>query len=212
MRTIRKRGWQLPRKTLTVNEAAEELGISPKAVRRRIERRTLQAIRRDGRLLIPIAELEKEGYTPEPYADIPDREVWEDAKEAWMTAGREQGMRQIEREAHSQEVELREQIAQERNNAQGLQARLDSVETQEVELRERIMQERNRAQGLQARLDYAETQVNELTNEKAELAEAKEELAKALDTLEALLRTLPSRHQKRLAAARQSDEETGLID
>jgi excisionase family DNA binding protein len=45
--------------TLTIAEAAERTGTSPKAIARRIERGTLQAIVRDGKRRLPLTELEK---------------------------------------------------------------------------------------------------------------------------------------------------------
>jgi len=45
--------------TITIAEAAHETGLSSKAIARRIERGTLQAVLRDGKRRLPITELEK---------------------------------------------------------------------------------------------------------------------------------------------------------
>jgi excisionase family DNA binding protein len=45
--------------TLTIAQAAKRTGISPKAIARRIERGTLQAVVTDGKRRLPITELEK---------------------------------------------------------------------------------------------------------------------------------------------------------
>lgn len=44
---------------LTVQEAAETLGMSTKTIQRRIERGTVESFRRDGRRLIPAVEVER---------------------------------------------------------------------------------------------------------------------------------------------------------
>src|SRR4051794_13601800 len=44
---------------VNVSEAAELTGLTPKALRRRLERGTLQAVKRGGRRMIPISELER---------------------------------------------------------------------------------------------------------------------------------------------------------
>lgn len=55
-------------RTVTVTEAAQQLGITEKAVRRRIERGTLQSvIGHDGRRRIPVTELDGDpGASPGP--------------------------------------------------------------------------------------------------------------------------------------------------
>lgn len=44
---------------VSIDEAAERLNLSQKSLRRRIERGTLESVRRDGRRLIPLGEVER---------------------------------------------------------------------------------------------------------------------------------------------------------
>jgi hypothetical protein len=45
--------------TVTIAEAAKRTGITPKAIARRVERGTLQAIVKDGKRRLPVEELDK---------------------------------------------------------------------------------------------------------------------------------------------------------
>jgi excisionase family DNA binding protein len=62
-----------PPRSYTIAEAAKKLGITEKAVRRRIERKTLSAVLgRDGRRRIPAIEVEAAAPSPTPIgADAP---------------------------------------------------------------------------------------------------------------------------------------------
>lgn len=62
-----------------IDEASQRLNLSPKSLRRRIERGTLESVRRDGRRLIPLGEIKRleseaksqSGPDPSPSAHLP---------------------------------------------------------------------------------------------------------------------------------------------
>jgi hypothetical protein len=66
------RAGQLPR-VLTATEAAAATGLTVRAIRRRLDRGTLQHVKRDGVRLIPRSELERHGLLGGPATVEPDQ-------------------------------------------------------------------------------------------------------------------------------------------
>lgn len=121
--------------TFTIREAAERCQVSYEALRRRVDRGSVQTVRKDGVRHVPRGELERVGLWPGARSDAPE-EVQRLEAELERVRGELRELRLLPRKADA-ERKARELIEtsfhQERATKQSLELQLREIEQARVE-------------------------------------------------------------------------------
>jgi len=116
--------------TFTIREAAERCHVSYEALRRRVDRGSVQTVRKDGMRRVPRGELERVGLWPGARSDAPE-EVQRLQEELERVRGELRALRLLPREVDA-ERKARELVEttlyQERAERQAAEARLRDLE------------------------------------------------------------------------------------
>lgn len=184
----------MPPNLLTVQEVAERLGKTEKAVRRMLDRGTLESVRRNNRrmipesALLPPADQERERERSEIAEKLERRELIERLERRALAEGLAEGKRQIERDAYAKETDLREQIAQSKIEALGLRQEKATLAETVADLGEAV-------ERLEATLLEREKEIKEREQERDALAV---ELREVKELLDAAIGTLSGRQRRKL--------------
>ena len=126
--------------TFTIREAAERCQVSYEALRRRVDRGSVQTVRKDGVRRIPQGELERVGLWPGARSDAPE-EVQHLQAELERVHGELRELRLLPRKVDA-ERRARELIEttlhQERATRQSLELQLREIEQAQVEASSRL--------------------------------------------------------------------------
>ena len=128
--------------TFTIREAAQRCQISYEALRRRVDRGTVQTVRKEGIRLIPRGELERVDLWPGARSDAPE-EVQRLQVELERVRGELKELRllprKVDEERQAREV-FESKWHQERTTRQAAEARLQELELAHVEISRQLDQ------------------------------------------------------------------------
>lgn len=128
---------------LTIPETAERLGITVKAVEKRIERGTIQSLRRDGRRVVPGAEVRRVAEQGKPQAaqafpregtTFPGEDLTGFLQRLETLAAENGRFRALQEVGETERQRLEDELFKTRAQVQELEAKLRTQEVEQVAL------------------------------------------------------------------------------